>query len=424
MRYFTLLLILITLWESKSFAQSEWLKKIVVTTRISASHYSDMVCDTQGNVYIASFIKDTLSGDDHIYIVKISPGGEKIWEQGLSNTGRAIAIDIDTNERIWVTGYFTGALSMGSKHIGSKSTPDKQPSAFIAVLDTNGICKRLSGVAQNSMTFNLHINNKGIVMLTGQIGKTGSDDRFVSIFNGISDMNKLIVFDADVYDVSSDKEGNFYLAGSFYGTLKYQNTPLLFTKSNKNRDGFLAKISEKGKILWIRQFGLPGDIPNGYTSQDACVDLAVNNNEVLMPCVVDSAYRKRFLHLAKYDAQTGKLLSDKLIANNINTAGAASIEYVNDHCYLTFLCKDSCNVNDQHYSFQDSFRVFIIKTDKNLNIIDTRHATSAGSFMIRESTAYKNNIYFSGHYLDSFSLGDNSLEGSAVNTLFLYKTEL
>lgn len=67
-------------------------------------------------------------------------------------------------------------------------------------------------------------------------------------------------------DIAPDAVGNIYLAGSFYGTVNFGNTPLT---SSGSYDFFLAKYTADGNLLWVQKAGGAADEDFNHIAVDA-----------------------------------------------------------------------------------------------------------------------------------------------------------
>lgn len=419
--------------------KQSWLKHIATTTRLSAMHYSEMVCDSKGNIYIASYVKDTNSNKgDFIYIVKVSPQGEKIWERGLDDNGksvdfkkntnrygRAISLTIDKKDRITIGGYTHDDVIEGD-------TTGIEVRGFSATLNKAGECKYIRSCGFEDMVFNVqhdnYLNNK---LYTGIANRTIDSQLSEYSYIKISRNRGLTLtttklLKGNIIDVVNDNKGNFYMTGSFADSIQY-TMPIgnkkitLYTENYRDNDGFLLKVNEDLDMYWLLQFGKQGEVSPHYVSRDAGCDLAVNDkNEVIVPVVEDSTYENTLLHLYKFSPD-GEQLNRIKIASHTAAAGGVSIEYNNGKYYLSFQAKDHCEFNGKEEVFKDKFRVYIVTINENFEITDYQMGESEHPFMIRESTSTYDAVYFSGSYKNEMEINGQTLKGTDRYSLFLYK---
>lgn len=424
---YTLLILLLLATQLTHAQNTEWLKEIAVTTRVSAQHYSEMVCDGSGNVYIASYVKDTTRRLDFIYLVKVDANGTKVWERGIGQHGRAVSISIDDNERIWITGYFVNRLTFDDKHIKCEEV-----NAFYAVFDKEGNCLVLKTLPEGTDAHNIHVNINGDILFTGTYAQELKMDRqsietderlsgFICILENTGKCKFLANINGKVNDVNSDTEGAYYLAGSFADEFEFADD-LLYTQSYLDQDGFVMKLNSEGEMEWLNQVGKVGVTSEFYVTHDAACDLAIQGSKLLVPVVEDSTQDYRVLYIHEYDMEYGDRTARKKVASNINAAGSISIEAVGFTSYLTFVAQNNCVVDDEQYTFQDSFKTFIVQLNEQLDVTHILTGSSSESSMIRESMHNLNTVYLSGHYVNDLQIKKHSLKNNtSKNALFLYK---
>lgn len=416
------------------------LSNIKQTGRISSNHYSDFVIDSMGNSYIASFY--TKSRTDHIYIAKVSESGEILWEIDKENVGRATAISIDSEEHIWVTGVFTGRLNFGTKNYSNPS-----PSApFLAKFDKDGICKILISGRGAALPVNCHVNKNGLVLINGEAGmnlqfgkviytKEKANNSFFAAFDTNGACQWIKHGNMNVHQITSDKEGAFFLTGSFFDTLRY-DTILGLTSDNYDSDAFLLKMDSNGKGQWLQQIKNPGSLRKGYRSQESAGELVFNSkNEIAVAVVLEMPNDQQFVlsestwlyeyWLYKYDHK-GNFISKNILVKNLSDGGIVTL--VNDdedNYYLTCTAKEKCDIAGQPYLFENRRQPIILKFDKQLqfqNIVYSNQ-TMDGSF--RVARLNKKGSFYTGHFRKKMQLGDFEIEAAAGmgHGLFLLKME-
>jgi len=192
------------------------------------------------------------------FLARYSSNGDYIWSRRLGGTGNdtPVAMAVDTNDNILVTGVFQGTIDLGGGPlVASSSNGD----IFIAKFSSTGS----------------HLWSK-------RIGGT---------------------YGAGVDDIATDTNGGFFLTGSIYegdlgdGTL---------------RDGlFLARYSGQGACLWSRAFrgtvGVPRSVGVVVSGTNEVLLVARHYHSVdlgggLLNPVTDG---KTTLFIAKYSGSAG-----------------------------------------------------------------------------------------------------------------------
>ena len=152
------------LW-TKQFGTTEWDKANSVTT------------DPSGNIYVVGYINRTLPGQKSlgkgdVFVRKYDFNGKELWTQQFGTNGEDTAASVTTDPKgdIYVAGLTEGTFS-GQKFLGKSD-------AFIRKYDTNGK-----------------------EVWTKQLGTSGDDT---------------------ATSVTTDPNGNIYVAGITYGTFPGQ----------------------------------------------------------------------------------------------------------------------------------------------------------------------------------------------------------
>ncbi|MCF8365126.1 MAG: T9SS type A sorting domain-containing protein [Bacteroidales bacterium] len=190
----------------------------------AGAHVSDFsscsATDCDGNAYFAGYITGGEFGgipvpSQGVFLVKTNPEGEVQWlrTSGGGNSARqATGVACDSQNNIYVTGYFKYNISFG---------------------DFN-----LQGTIQPRM-FMVKYNVDGEVLWAREFG-TISDTRYTF-----------------ANDLKVDPEDNIYTCGHFFGHLVFDNDTLtsLNLGSSFNYDIFLTKFSENGDVIWAQRAG-------------------------------------------------------------------------------------------------------------------------------------------------------------------------
>ncbi|MBL7711484.1 MAG: SBBP repeat-containing protein [Chitinophagaceae bacterium] len=195
-----------------------------------------MIIDAENNVILIGFFSGSTDFDPgpgnfflstkgsvaNTCVVKLSPAGDLIWAQQFKSTkpnlGYALATDSENN--IWVTGYFQGTADFAGLTLTAQSKD-----VFITKLNASGHC-----------------------VWAGQ-------------FSGTNSTGSSIALDADK---------NIYIAGSFGDTLDVDPGPGLHTlhAGGSSSDFFLCKLDAAGNFLWVNQWGNEEALDGAYVATD------------------------------------------------------------------------------------------------------------------------------------------------------------
>jgi hypothetical protein len=251
---------------------------------------SGIAVDPNGNSYVtgglsynATFGNVTLGGYDSrtiIFLVKYDTAGNVLWgiELGrgvFSDYGKAVALDSQGN--VWVAGFVGQTLNQSSLELEKfDSTGRDQGVGVTAEGQSEGL-----GIACDAAD-NLFVTGNfwGTVSFVGPwvapnqvvtLWSHGIEDAFLAKVS--SDGNVLWVRQlggtsghASGVGVATDSSGSCFVSGEFTGTLTTTLTNLVAVGP---QDGFLAKYDTAGKLIWILQLGGTGYNYPGEVSSSA-----------------------------------------------------------------------------------------------------------------------------------------------------------
>ena len=188
---------------------------------------SDIAVDRNGNIYATGKFFGTVdfdpgsgetnltsSGSSDSYISKLDASGNFIWAKKIggpsSDVSESIAIDSEGN--ILITGSFY-------------STIDSNPGAETSNISSSG----------GKDIFIVKLDSSGSFLWSKKMGDTADD---VS------------------YSITTDRLGNIYTTGSFYGSVDFDpgdgNATLRAADQN---DVFVSKLDSSGNFVWAKNFG-------------------------------------------------------------------------------------------------------------------------------------------------------------------------
>jgi len=228
-------------------------------------------------------LKNSADNNYNVFVVKYNTNGEVVWADCAKNTTYASgkSISSDKNGNLYLTGYFvTDSISFGDillegtvtstadhggiflvkydpagnvvwAHSFGKTPSDESNSIGVDTLGNSYICGYLQGP---SISFDT-------VTLTNEAFLGGI---FIVKYN--SDGNVVWAKTAEetgwggahCYSICVDKNGNFYLTGSFKSEIiTFGSTILTHTIPAYESDPFFVKFDSDGNALWIKTAGAP-----------------------------------------------------------------------------------------------------------------------------------------------------------------------
>lgn len=272
------------------------------------------VLDRGGNVYTAGYFEGTVdfdpssstynltsNGQTDAFVQKLDSAGNLVWAVSYGGTDwdRGTQITLDSSGNLFVCGYFYGSgdFDPGSKTQTLKS--NGKSDIFVQRFDTAGnlIWAISFGGSDDESVTGVSADTLGGILLTGWFGDKVDFDPSSSVStrtsNGNSDVfiqrlstqGKLIWVKSlggsgEDYGLSivSDKSGNLYITGVFWGTVDFNpsTTKTDNLTSNGLADAFLLRMDSKGDYQWATSFG------NSAYDRPYQVDIDQSNNAYLV----------------------------------------------------------------------------------------------------------------------------------------------
>jgi hypothetical protein len=195
-----------------------WAKAIV--GKASWEKDRSIATDSNNNIFVVGYFEDTIyfgihelasKGSYDIFLAKIAPAGQILWAKSFGGQGKDIgySIAIDDNDGVYITGYFEYDAVFGSKKIDASGGKD----VYIAKFDHHG--------------------NEQWVAKAG-------------------DQN-----DEHANCIATDEDNNIYVIGQFRGLLHIQGWSL---SSTTGEDVFVIKMNQTGSVLDMMHVGGAGDL--------------------------------------------------------------------------------------------------------------------------------------------------------------------
>ena len=291
---FSILLVLITSLIHSQGTHLEWAKQMGGVTYESGF---SIAVDKSNNVYTTGFHMGAgdydpgsgvynlyCSGDEDIFIQKLDQNGNFIWAKkiGAQSDQIAWAIDVDTNNNVYVAGNFANTVDFdpGPNTFNLSSSYSKD--MFVLKLDSNGSfiwAKQLSGTSTKSVK-SIKVDHLGDILVTGYFSGTVDFDPDTSTTHNMytnygsgavfilkldSNGNYLWVKSAGGaglcrgIGVDVDTSNNVYVCGYFTLIVDFDpGTPIQNDTSYGGSDMFVLKLNSSGIYQWSRHMGGPG----------------------------------------------------------------------------------------------------------------------------------------------------------------------
>ncbi|AFY54530.1 Calx-beta domain-containing protein [Rivularia sp. PCC 7116] len=238
----------------------------------------------QFEVSEAVFLKNSLVDDKAVMavITNDDPMLDAPWAKQFGSNGYGYEyLAVDDEGNTYVTGDFTGAVTIGNQTITSKGGKD----IFVAKFDKDGNVQWAQeyGGTNFDNADNITVDDSGNTFVVGTFSKqttlgdktlavTGDgygSDAFVTKIDSTGKVDWAKRLNGTertvVYGIEADAQGNSYITGDFGGQITLDNINL----GGESGDIFVAKFDTDGGVSWAKEFG-----NNDFSSQaeDIVVD--------------------------------------------------------------------------------------------------------------------------------------------------------
>ncbi|MDD4035658.1 MAG: hypothetical protein PHO16_09640, partial [Candidatus Cloacimonetes bacterium] len=274
--------------KTDSFGNRQWL---VSAGGSQNDEVKSIVADGNQNTYVTGCFEGNIQfgdiglesqGAEDIFLAKLDNEGNWLWAFSFGGTGSDKGLDLalDANGDIYMTGYFSDAVSFGSYPLLSSGASD----IFVLKLSNNGIIidAAQGGGSGNDIGTGIGMLPSGQIAICGsfeedaQFGDTnlssmGEQDIFSATLDG--NLNWLGTVSAgssnteELTGMAIDGDGNRYLTGYFYGASNIAATGL---QSYGDSDLFIAKLDKEDNWLWA--------VSGGSAGQDQALSVAVDQS--------------------------------------------------------------------------------------------------------------------------------------------------
>ena len=306
-----------------------------------------VVVDQNENIYVVGYTysygfptknawEATFGGNTDVFVAKFSQNGNLLWSTflGGSNYDVATGIALDSNNNVIISGYTTSINfptlnGYQSQNLGSYD-------GFLAKFDTDGklLFSTYIGGYGDDFANAVSVNKNNEIFVVGQTKSadfplknawysssfTGTEMSFVSKYDsqGVLISNTLIGGNnIDVaYCISSDSNGNIYIAGETSSTdfpmvNSYQNS------LNGSYDGFVSEFNSTGQLVFSTYFG--------GSASDIIYGIAVHSNKIDVAGATGST---NFPTKNAFNAVYGGGIDDAFVVQLTNTGSLDFSSYI------------------------------------------------------------------------------------------------
>lgn len=261
----------------------------------------DVEEDTEGNLLwlgqywvSAVFENDTIHSGPNAkayFLAKYDPEGTLLWVNTINGTTTKVASDLvlDTEDNIYLTGYYSDNLLIGDTTLVAQAEED----AFIAKYDAQGNLSwgrtyGSSGIIRPQL---IDRSPEGKLVVAGNL--TGSITFGIDVLNSVStDFDLFVasfddlgeaewgrigtgVFDNLATSVTIDEEGGIFVGGHLTGVLNIEGVELSTPGFEDNI--FALRLDKDGGVLWGR--ALAND---QFNDSSFSFDITLNGEQLIM----------------------------------------------------------------------------------------------------------------------------------------------
>lgn len=303
--------------------------------------------DSRGNIYVTGTYQDstllgstklTSTGGQDMYIAKYNAGGSLQWAKTLGGVGddSAMALAVDANGDLVITGSFQNTMTLGTKALTSAGVED----VFVAKYDANGDLRwaQRNGGTGRDQGRGVGMDGTGNVIVVGSfsrsvgfgsisLGSQGESDMFIAKYasadgtvqwaqrGGGSSMD-------EANAVSVDQGGTSVVVGRYRGSGSFGGDNL--TSAGED-DGFVAKYNALGVAQWGETLGGKGF----DEATDVAIDASSNaivmgtiENTVNFGTIYAASTGDRDMFIARYGV-TGIVRWVRTAGSTLKDAGTA-----------------------------------------------------------------------------------------------------
>jgi hypothetical protein len=406
--------------------------------------------DSDGNVYVVGQYLDSVTigstildseGSNDAFVAKYDTSGTVQWARSIGGAsfdyGYGIATDSAGN--VYVTGRYVGSVTIESITLNSTAGSSD---AFVAKYDTSGTVQWATSIGGTGSDdgYGIATDSGGNVYVIGNYSSdsitiesitlysnSASNDAFVAKYDtsGTVQWAKSIGgtnFDSG-YGIATDSAGNVYVIGRYVGSVTIGSTTL---ESEGATDAFVAKYDTSGTVQWARSIG--GSFSD--TGQAIATDSAGNVYVIgryygiatIESITLTSVSGSDDGFVAKYDTNGTVQWAGK-IGGTRSDSGYGIATDSDGNVYVTGRYADSVTIGSTTLDSEGSNDAFVAKYDTSGTVQWAKNIGGTGSDTgYGIATDSDGNVYVTGTYAGSVTIGSTTLDSnSASNDGFVVK---
>ncbi|PID28092.1 MAG: hypothetical protein CSB55_06140 [Candidatus Cloacimonadota bacterium] len=442
-----ILIILLILIASPSFAQTpEW--DFIKKTGGGNSDYGNSIAvDDQGNLYItgsfsgnATFGDITLysEGNDDIFIAKADNNGNWLWAKRAGSSrydyGKSIAVDDQGN--LYITGSFYGNANFGNITLYSAGVSD----IFIAKTDNNGnwLWAKRAGGTSYDYGKGIAVDDQGNLYITGYFKGTatfgstnltskGNYDMFIIKSNNEGNFIRVKGAGGTNSDqgnaIAVDNQGNLYVTGIFRGSATFGDITL--NSPNFYTDIFITKSDNEGNFIWAKRAGgEDSDYGNSIAVDkqgNSYVTGIFRGSATFGDITLNSPNFYTDIFITKSDNKGNFIWAKRAGGENYDYGNSIAVDD-QGNSYITGYFKGTATFGTTVLNYSNEYDIFAAKTDKDGNWLWAKKTGKSENDEGR-GIAVDNggNSYITGHIAEPKNSGKNKSADIGNTDIFIAK---
>lgn len=396
--------------------------------------------DTAGNIYTAGYYSDSAIFSDtslhaakgtKFFLAKYSPGGTRLWirTSTLKGQSEATSICISQNKYLYLTGYYSDSLLVGSTVLYSAGSAQN---FFLAKFDLNGNLLWAASEIASGGDFRKAVAADGLgnayvcgsfsgpaIFGTTHFTSSG-EDIFLAKYAPDATLlwAKKIGGPSDdaAFGIAVSPAGNFVVTGSFGNTTDFGGSKLTAAGIS---DVFITKFTSDGNLLWAKQAG------DSSQAEGSAIALDQNDNIYLtgkfygfQPPGCDGFGN---IYIAKYSPE-GNRQWMKCAGSGGEESGKAVAIDKSGNLFVTGANDITIDFGTGELPITGLFDAFIVTFDPFGTPRWADHAAGTGddegNVIAIDSS---NNIFLAGSFTDTSNFGQLKLTGYGLNDIFIGK---
>lgn len=363
------------------------------------------------------------------------------WVNNAGGTGddRATAICRDNVGNSYVTGSFNGTVSFGS---GNNLISYGGSDVFIAKYNNNGQFQwaKKAGSISNDKGLDIKVDNQGNILVLGwheansffgttELNTDDGANSFIAKYDNTGQLIWVKKLGGYARSFSVDGADNIFIAASFSGAVKVENTSITSTGYD---DIWFGKFNSNGDLSWIRKiYGNNGD--------ETPISIAISHDhKILLNGRINGVCNfegggviynsggssKPDMFLVKYDT-SGVFKWSRQFSAAISAESASNSLMVNSsgEIIIAGIFSENLNIGSSIISSTGSTDAFVTKlsSDANTAIWLKKIGTPLNDGAFNVGLDASDNVFIAGFYGDSLTINNVLVPRPSTSGAFIAK---